>query len=445
MCDTPLPEMVKETYAGSVISRFRRFFQSYRGTTGSIILFLVLASTLRAQERVRTSAEAPLITSYRRSPEAFFYLGPFQEELAGALSVQYTDNVDLSHTNKISDLSFTGALNLNTTWVISHLNQVEFNFGGDIINHFYGTGRTAVDFAIAPNSKIEFKFEVGDYKVRLYDQFSYTQNPTSDPSATNTANLNSLSNTIGVAVDSDLNIAVLTLSADYTYNTQSGTNSEGQTAASTTGSRQTFRAGPTLTFRLSPVILYGINIEATRSSSASSANVNSLNFGPFINGKLSREFEFDLAVGASIVHTKPSVPLGYFYSADFRYQINRHWQLIFSGSHELIFTTGTGLTEENLFRLGTQLDLTRFTTFSLAPFVDFGEVKTTVQNSTSSQGPYTQFGITASLGWTPRKRWSTSLSYNFVRRESSATFGTGTLSSQNYIQNMLSLSVGYSF
>ena len=57
--------------------------------------------------------------------------------------------------------------------------------------------------------------------------------------------------------------------------------------------------------------------------------------------------------------------------------INRHWQLLFSGSHDLIFTTGTNLTEENLFRLGTQLDLTRFITFSLSPFVNFGDVKTT--------------------------------------------------------------------
>ena len=77
-------------------------------------------------------------------------------------------------------------------------------------------------------------------RVRLYDPFSYIQNPTTDPTATNTANLNSLTNTIGAVVDTDLNIAILSLSADYTYNNQSGTNVQGQTNPTTTGTRETF-------------------------------------------------------------------------------------------------------------------------------------------------------------------------------------------------------------
>ncbi len=71
---------------------------------------------------------------------------------------------------------------------------------------------------------LEFKFDVSDFQVRLFDQFSYVQNPTTNPTATNTANLNNLTNTIGAVIDKDLNFAVLSLLADYTYNTQSGTN-----------------------------------------------------------------------------------------------------------------------------------------------------------------------------------------------------------------------------
>ena len=182
----------------------------------------VVASARARSYRCR----AATIESFRRSPEAFFYLGPFQEELIGSAGVQYTDNVNLAATNKISDLSFTQALNLNTTWVISHLNQLQFNFGGQLIENFYGNGRNQVNFAIAPDSMIEFKFAISDLQVRLYDQFSYVQNPTSDPTRTNTANLNSLTNTIGAVVDTDLNIAVLSFSADYTYNNQSGTNAQ---------------------------------------------------------------------------------------------------------------------------------------------------------------------------------------------------------------------------
>jgi hypothetical protein len=447
MCYTPLRKMLRESHTTSRLTHFRRFLHANPVTAWSVILCLTLTTSLRAQERVRTSAEPLLIETFRRSPEAFFYLGPFQEVLTGSAGVQYTDNVNLSATDKISDLSYFQALSLHTTWVLSHINQLEFTFGGQITEHFYGNGRNQVNFAIDPNSRLEFKFAVGtDVLVRLYDQFSYTQNPTTDPTATNTTNLNSLTNTIGAVVDKDLSIAVLSLAGDYTYNDESGTNIQGRNNPATTGTRQSFRVGPSLTFRLSPTILYGINAAATRSSSQHAANVNSLNFGPFINGKLSRDLEFDLAAGASLLDTKPSIPPDYYFSVALRYQITRHWQLLFSGSHDLIFTAGTSLTEENLFRVGTQFELTRAITFTAFPFVNYGEVKTNNQGAglNQGQGSYTQFGIETSLAWRPRKRWSTALTYDFIRRESGTTAGTNA-SSGSYIQNTIGLQVSYLF
>jgi hypothetical protein len=446
MCDTPLREMPGTTCVTSNFPRLRRFLDAGLPAKWSVILFLVLATSLRAQERVRTVFESPLIQAYRRSPQAFFYLGPFQEELQGTAAVQYTDNVQLTNTNKISDLSFTQALSLNSTWVISHLNQLQFNFGGQLIENFYGNGRSRLNFAVDPTSKIEFKIEVSDFKIRLFDNFSYSQNPTTDPTATNTANLNSLTNTIGAVVDADLNRAIISLAADYTYNNTSGTNTQGQTNPTTSGTRESYRVGPYVTFQLSPTILYGFNVTATRSTSSDAASVNSLNFGPFINGKLTRELEFDFAVGGTLADTKPAIPPGYYFSAVIRYLVNKHWQILFSGSHDLVFTSGNYLTEENLFQLGTQLGITRFITFSLSPFVNFGDVKSTGLNTGSLQGSnYTQFGFEAGLEWKLRKRWSTTLTYGYIRRESGAAFGTGTTASQNYIQNTIALSIGYAF
>ena len=371
------------------------------------------------------------------------------ESLQAAAAVQYTDNVDLSEHNKISDLSFSQALTLDTIWTISHLNQLEFAFGGELIENFYGNGRNQTTFAVDPNSKLEFKFEFSNFKVTLYDDFSYTQNPTTDPTATNTANLNSLTDTIGITVDTDLNVAIFSLSGDVTYNNQSGTDVNNQNTAQTTGSRESFRFGSALAFQLSPDITYGFNTTATRSTGSHSANVNSLNFGPFIHGKLTRDFQFDFEVGGTLVDTKPPVQPSYYFSAAIRYRLNKHWQLFLSGSHELIFTTGTNLTEQNEFALGTQLDLTHTIALSLAPFVNFGDIKTTevglVNNIPENQGSYTQFGIDASLTWKLRKRWSTSLTYRYVRRESGATFSTGTNASQNYIQNTVAFSIGYAF
>jgi hypothetical protein len=443
MSDKPLREMPRDSCITSRETLIRHFRKASPATVWAIIPCLILIISVRAQEPVRTYSSQLPIQRFRSSPEAFFYFGPFQEVLIGSVGVQYTDNVDLASTNKISDLSFSQGLSLDTTWVISHLNQLKFDFGGELTENFYGNGRSQVTFAIDPSSALDFKFNVLDFmQVDLYDHFSYVQNPTTDPTATNTANLNSLTNTVGAKIDTDLNVAVLSFSADYTYNDQSGTNVQGQANPSTTGTRESFRFGPAATFRWSPAILYGVNAEATRSSGSNAANVNSLNMGPFVKGKLSREFEFDLAAGATLVDTKPSIAPTYYYSAAIRYQMTRHWQLVFSASHDLIFTTGTDLTEENSIRLGSQLGLTRFITLTASPFINFGDVKTTAVNSGVATGNYTQWGFEASLGWKPRKRLSTALIYDFVRRESGASSTGGT---SNYTQNTITFSISYAF
>ena len=252
MCDTPLREMPRESHAISTIEIICRIFHGSRATLGWVIFCLIFPGWLHAQEPIRSSAPPPLIQAYRRSPDAFFYLGPFQEVIIGTFSTQYTDNVNLTQTDKISNLSFSLGLGMDTTWVISHLNQLTFRFGGALTENFYGNGRNQLTFSIAPNSTIEFKFVVSDVQIRLFDNFSYTQNPTTNPNASNTANLNNLTNTIGAVVEKDLNIALLSLAADYTYNNQSGQNSQGQANQGTTGSRESFRVGPSLTFRMTP-------------------------------------------------------------------------------------------------------------------------------------------------------------------------------------------------
>jgi hypothetical protein len=426
-----------------IIPKGWRFLIYCPATISSAFLGLVLITSLPAQERVRSSALQLPIEGFRRSPDAFFYVGPFQEILTGSAGVQYTDNVNLSPTDKISDLSFTLGLTLDTTWVISPFNQLQFTFGGEVAENFYGNGRNQLTFAVAPISQIQLKLQVADVQVRFYDQFSYTQNPTTSPTATNTANLNNLSNTIGAEVETDLNIAIFSLDTNYTYDSQSGQTAQGQSNPGTNGTRESFRVSPALTFRMTPTILYGINGAATRTTGQDAANVNSLNFGPFIKGEFSKNFEFDMDGGATLVSTKPPVQPSYYFSAAIRYRLNRHWQVVISGSHDLIFTTGTDLTEQNLIQLGTKLDLTRTISFEISPFLNFGEVETTNTTSGVPTGPYTQLGVEAGLTWKPRRRWSTALRYNYIRRESGSSGAAAA--ADNYIQNTLALSIGYAF
>src|SRR5271165_6443001 len=118
--------MPRDHCINSRVTLFHRFLHAHPPAISPFILCLVLTGSLRAQELVRTAPEQLPIHSFRQSREAFFYLGPFQEVLIGSAGVQYTDNSNLTRTNKISDLSFSLGLSANTTWVISYLNQLQF-------------------------------------------------------------------------------------------------------------------------------------------------------------------------------------------------------------------------------------------------------------------------------------------------------------------------------
>ena len=394
---------------------------------------------MRAQELVRTSELRPQILTFKK-PEVTFRIGPFQETLGASLGIQYTDNVNLTNTNKLSDFSIGQGLGLNTTWVISHLNQLQFNFTGNLVEDFYGNGRNDVNLTIDPGSLVQFQFAISDFLFKVYDQFSLVQNPTSTGYATNTANLNSLTNTVGASVEHDLNIAVLSLSGDYTYSTQTGTTASGTTNRGTTGTLSSFRIGSALAFNYSPKVTYGIEDSLTRSSSPGEANVNSFSIGPFLKGAFGPNLDLDLGAGANLIETTPSVPTDYYVSAAMRYLVNRFWQVIFSAAHDLQFNTGTNLTDDNNFHLGTQLEITRFITIAAGGFYEFGNVLTTTPTigiSTPNTGPYKRFGSDLSLTWKLRKHVSGTLDYTYIRREANAPY--------SYIQNLVSLSIGYSF
>jgi hypothetical protein len=410
----------------------RGWFAKY--TLVPILPVLVIFSLpLKAQERVRTSAGKLDIESFR-NPEAFFRIGPILEAVTGTVGISYTDNSQLSNSDKLSRFSIEQALDLNTTWVLSHFNQLELRFAGKLSEDFFGDGRQRVVFGIAPDSKVQFQFAISDFRVRLYDQFSYVQDPTADPTATNTTYLNRLTNSVGAAIDADLRVAILTLSADYTYSNQDSTNVQNTTT--TSGTRNTWRLGSDISFQYSPSIQYGLTTSLSRSTGSgldSGGNVNSLSSGPFIKGKLGRFTDIDLGGGVNLIDATPSVPVAYYVSSVIRHQIVRHWQAIFSAAHDFIFTSGTALTEETNFRIATQLDVTRRITFGGAGFFTFGDQKTGVNS-----GSFRQYGLALDLGWKPRKRWSTGISYDLTRRD-------GNSASNSYLENVVTFKLNYLF
>jgi len=448
MSDTTLRKMLRESYAISKVTLFRRFLRAGPATTCSAVLCLILTAPLRAQERVRTSAGPLAIQTFKRAPGVFFRLGPFDGDVTATTGVEYTDNANLAPADsKLSRLRFDEGLDLDVTWVVSHLSELEVIFDGQLNEDLYGNATNQTNFEIT-RSLIQYKFSISYFRIRLYDSFSYTQDPGLVPTVTNITTLRELTNTTGLSVDSDLGLAILSLSADFTYSdstgstVQSGSSAAAVNQTASTGSLDSLRAEAKLTFALTPTILYGLDTTATRSSGSNAVNVNSLSPGVFINGKVGPDLDFDLSGGVNLVDTKPSVPLGYYFSGVIRHQTTRNLQVILSASHDLIFTTGTELTEETNLQMAGRLRLTRFITVGASTFYEFGNVK-----SGLSPGTFTTYGLELALGWTPRKRWKTALTYDFTRNQSGSNSGNvvSITSGGSYIKNTFAFQISYAF
>src|SRR6516164_52801 len=411
----PVHKMPKNDWIQSRVTPLYRFPGNTVMAVVATALCLVCTDPVHAQERVRTAQGHLEIESFK-NPLIFFRLGPLQEELVGNVGLEYTDNSGLTNTDKIARLRVSQGLDLNSIWLLSHLSSLRFDFAGQLYEDFYQHGRTILDFAI-PNALLQFEFPIADFQVRLYDQFSYIQNPTTNPTATNTSNANSLTNTIGAEVSTDWHLIVFSLAGDYSYNNQSGSTAQGATNPTTTGTNNSYRITPSIGFHFNPDILYGVNASLTRTEGSGGGNitgsstVSSLNVGPFFRGKLSRFTDVDLAAGASLFDTQPSMAPTYYYRVALRHQFNRNLQAFFSSSHDLFLTTGTDLTEVTIFSLGAQANLTRFITFTTSPFYSFGDEKTG-----PTQGDYKQYGVELALTWRPHRRWQTGITYNFIRR-----------------------------
>jgi hypothetical protein len=67
------------------------------------------------------------------------------------------------------------------------------------------------------------------------------------------------------------------------------------------------------------------------------------------------------------------------------------------------------------------------------------------QKSGVNQGPFRQYGLALDLGWKPRRRWSTGVSYSLTRREGTSTISSSTTTSTSYLENLVTFKLVYLF
>ena len=393
------------------------------------IIPLGLPPATQAQQSVRTP-ELPLFHTFRTNTQDsdLINLGPFHGEASIDVGYEFNSNAAVNNQAPVSLNEVYEDLDVNMNWIISPLNRVNLQVDGRLEENGYSNGSNELNVAISPGSQIRLDAQIGDVTLEAFEEFSLVQDPVVDPTATGVTNLERLTNTVGLLAFAPLYRAEVGLEFDYTYSDDLSSQPE-----FTSLSRNSLRLGGTVGFELSPLLSYGAEASATSNTGPGSDDVRSFSFGPFLRGRLTRLIDVDLGAGINLVDAPGTGPVLYYVSLQVRYQMSRLVQCLIGFSHDLNFSSGLDLTENNNFNLKAQFQLSRVWTVSVGPFVNVGRALTGI-----NAGSYTQYGVDTASVFLLSKRVSMNAEYRFAERNGDETEGS-------YIQHLVSFSLKYAF
>jgi hypothetical protein len=405
--------------------------RNYSTIAGIIAAMVSLAFGALGQESIRTP-ESPRYQTFAVNPAeaVLFRVGPFSG--TGDLTLGYTfnDNANTTESGKLSANQISGSVDLNLAWVLSPLNRIDVLFGGQLQENLYSNSTNVLNLAIQA-SQIRFQATIGDVLLQTYEQFSFTQDPASDPTIAGQTNLNRLSNTMGISASVPLYRAQAGLELDYTYSDILG--ASGAASQEAAFIRNSLHLGGDFGFEIAPFLTAGVEMNATHNTGAGSLDTNVLSGGGFLRGRLTRLIEVDTGAGILTGEGRGIGQPQYYAYLSARHRVSRNLQLLVGASRDVGFSSGEGVSLNTNFHIGAQLNASGRWTIGASPFVNFGDVITG-----TLPGNYTQYGVTLDSSYLLSPYISIDLSYRYVKRE-----GEGPSSS--YTQNQFGFAVKYKF
>jgi hypothetical protein len=398
----------------------------------------VLSEGAFGQQSVRTP-EAPLYHTFA-TEAGLFRAGPFSGTADVALDYSFNDNANTTNgtanptgTGKVSLNQIAESIDLDLVWVLSPLNQIAVQLGGELQENFYSNGTTALNIAIRPGSQFHLQATVGDVRLQAYEQFAIVQDPVTDPTVADQTNLNRLTNTIGLSATVPLYRAEVSLELDYTYSDVLG----GSNTSSAFSQQEvaivpsSLHIGSTIGFEVAPSLSLGAEMNATFNTGGGASDFNVLSGGGFLRGHLTPLIGVDTGAGI-LTGEGPGVGKPQFYAyLSAGHQVSRNLQLLVGITRDVSFSSGEGVSLNNEFYIAARLNASPRWIITASPFVNFGDVATG-----TLPGRYTQYGMTVDSSYLLSGHISIDLNYRYAKREGSAG---------SYTQNLFGLAVTYKF
>lgn len=183
-----------------------------------LTLALVLVPAIHAQESLRMSlASAEAARARREAASRTDYydlkLGPTVWSFAGALSLQYNDNLRYTSSDQQQDMIARPEIDAQMRWPVSDVNTLNFSVG--VGYALYATHSGYNRPFVTPGSELSFDVYTGNVWVNVHDRFSVVENGYLDPTVTGIGDYERLDNAAGVSATWDLNKIIAKLGYDH--------------------------------------------------------------------------------------------------------------------------------------------------------------------------------------------------------------------------------------
>jgi hypothetical protein len=410
-------------------------------TIPSIVLaLLLLAPAVRAQDAIRPSLAGEASAEARRqSIEQIPYnllAGPIRFRFSVTTGIEYNDNINLSETDRQSDVIIRPQFNIDAIWPVTQLNTLRLDLGLGYSFYLNHPGANTNGVLISPGSQLAFDIFVQDFRINIHDRFLLQQDPTTQIQLSNVSDYGRFENAAGVSVLWDLNKAVLTFGYDhYTFVSTSNDFSYLDRNAE----EFTFSAY----FALTSTTGAGLETNFVYNYYSQSVLNNSVNYsvGPFVETQLTNYLKLRASAGyqamnfdngGSIGDTSDgSSPYGYILLA---HRINPAISQSIAAGHELQLGINSNFITVNYVRHTATWNIINNVLLATEVFYETGDDSGDGLDSENIQ----RYGGAATVGYQLTPHVTLGLRYQYTQKQSD-------LPGRDYKQNRVSLDGTYSF
>ncbi|MDD5261002.1 MAG: hypothetical protein PHD76_04055 [Methylacidiphilales bacterium] len=365
--------------------------------------------------------------------------GPIEMKVSAGLRTTYSDNIGLSEFNRMEDVIFSPYVNLSATWPMTEYNTLRIGLGVAYYKYLMHSQFDSNGPILSQNTNtdtgVDFTILAGDFRFIIYDHIAYEQDPLQNGTLSNTVNFGELINTAGVHGNWDLNDLQLSLGVAQ------------QNTISTEGSfdylnRSSQIIDGAATFQLGPATFAGIQASTALTAYEQGVQNNNTRFsvGPFFRTKVTNYLDFDAGAAFELGEFSRGGSNGdnsdlssYSAYAGLHHRLNRHV------SHSLTATRfidlGTISNYVETWRVEHNASWTVLNNVSLGTnlFVEFSD-----ESGGILADSYTRYGGGLSLGYRLTEQTFSTLSYNYIEKES-------RIPGYSYYQNSVTLDIQYNF